>query len=227
MNTYDVPDRMYARVSNLSAVRAHSLAVTATEIAKHLSPKGFRTGSSGGMASRFVPYSGRGYYGVRWVDNWTWFQEHGAQPFTMNSLAGKTIPLWIKDPTGTERQKNPKAKTRVTQSGITEVLIFRRAAVKGARKTITTKSGVTKSVPASYPGAPGRIANREARHPHTAPGKVAGAIARKNVGVRWRHPGLSGRHFLQEAITQAGAQHAVAIRSVVARHPSGHEETLT
>jgi hypothetical protein len=175
------------------------------------------------MASRIVPYWGRGFFGVRWVDNYTWFQEHGANPFTMNNLAGKTIPMWIKDPTGKERSKNPKAKTRVTESGITEVLIFRKAAKKGAKKTIRTADGKSRQVPASYPGAPGRISIREAGKPYTRVGKAGGAIAIGNVGVRWRNPGLMGRHFMQEGIAQAASRNGVWIETIVARHPSGQE----
>jgi hypothetical protein len=224
---YDVPDRMYARVKGLSQVRAYGAAQTAVEVARRLAPKGFRAvAGAGGSASRFEPYAGNGYFGVRWVDQYVWFQEHGAQPFLMKNLAGKTIPMWIKDPTGSERRDNPKAKTRITESGITEVLIFRKASTKGTRKTIMLPSGKTKSVPASYPGAPGRIARREARHPHTAPGKAAGAIAQKNIGVRWYNPGLEGRHFMQKAIIDAGMRHGLLIATVVARHPSGQEEIL-
>lgn len=223
---YDIPELMYASVPQLPMAKAYSLAVMATEKAQSLAPKGFLAKGSGGMASRFVPYYGQGYFGVRWVDNYVWFQEHGAQPFTMKNLAGKTIPMWIKDPTGKERKDNPKAKTRVTESGITEVLIFRKAAKQGATKTITTKYGNQKKVPASYPGAAGRIAIREARHPYTAPGKIASAIASKNVGVRWRNPGLQGRHFIQHGIEQAASQHGIWITRIVARHPSGQEESV-
>lgn len=144
-------------------------------------------------------------------NSYVWFQENGIKAFTMNNLQGKTIPMWIDDPTGQERGKNPKAKTRTTASGKTQVLIFRKAAVKGQRKTVTRRGpgGVTRQVdvPMSYPGAPGRIGVREASKPHTTPGKVAGAIARGNSGVRWRHPGLSPRFFLNNALTMA-AQNA-------------------
>lgn len=225
MDKYDIPDRMYARVKGLNQARAFGAAQTAREIARSLAPKGYRV-AGGGSASRLEPYWGPGYYGVRWVDQYVWFQEHGAKPFTMTNLAGKTIPMWIKDPTGSEREANPKAQTRITESGITEVLIFRRVAQKGAQKTVTFPDGRTKRVPASYPGAPGRIAIREARHPYTRPGKAAGMIARMNVGVRWRNPGLDGRHFIEEAIKRAGSLHGIEIRTIVARHPSGQEEVL-
>lgn len=143
-------------------------------------------------------------------NSYVWFQEQGIRPFTMFSLAGKTIPMWIDDPAGTEREKNPKARTRVTMSGKTQVLIFRKAAMPGQMKTVRKKvAGGTyeeKSVPLSYPGAPGRISKREAPAPWTTPGRVAGAIARGNVGTRWRHPGLAPRKFLNHAVSLAAQQ---------------------
>jgi hypothetical protein len=143
-------------------------------------------------------------------NSYVWFQEQGIQPFTMFSLAGKTIPMWVDDPAGTEREKNPHAQTRQTLSGKVQVLIFRRAAMPGATKTTRKKTaGGTveeRTVPASYPGAPGRIARREASTPFTTPGRVAGQIARGNIGVRWRHPGLAPRKFLNHALSLAAEQ---------------------
>ncbi len=226
MASGDIPDRMIAIVPNLSPYRAHSMALRAVEKARQIAPKGYLAVGEKGMASRLLPIWGEGYYGIRWVDNYAWFQENGAQPFTMDSLAGKTIPMWIKDPTGTERVRNPKAETRVREDGVTEVLIFRRAAGRGQTKTITTKYGNKKEVPASYPGAAGRIAQREARHPYTSQGKAAAAIARGNVGVRWRHPGLQGLHFMQHGIIHAANRDGVWIGQIIARHPSGVDEIL-
>jgi hypothetical protein len=130
----------------------------------------------------------------------------------MTKLAGKTIPMWVNDEFGTERQKNPKAKTRVTLSGITQVLIFRRAANVGETRTVRTKVAgqwVTRTVPKSYPGAPGRISAREAGRPQTTPGRRPGAIAPGNVGIRWRHPGLAPRLFINHAITLAAQQNGI------------------
>jgi hypothetical protein len=115
-------------------------------------------------------------------NSYVWFQEQGIRAFTMWSLKGKVIPMWVDDPTGTEREKNPKAQTRVTLSGKTQVLIFRRA---------------------TNPGAPGRIAKREAPQPWTTAGRRPGAIARGNVGVKWSHPGLAPRKFLNHAVGAA------------------------
>lgn len=220
---YDIPDCMFAKVKGLDAFRAHQLAIQAVQQARLVAPKGYLAVGENSMASRLLPYSGRGYFGIRWLDNYAYYQEMGAQPFTMSSLSGKTIPMWLKDPTGIERIKNPKAKTRVRPDGVTEVLIFRKVAKKGARKTIITKYGNKKSVPASYPGAPGRIALREARHPYTSPGKAAGAISSPNVGVRWRNPGLRGKHFMQNGITTAAAGNGIIITQIVVKHPSGQE----
>lgn len=163
---------------------------------------------SGASAARMQPLYGKGYFGLSWQDSYVFFQDHGIRPFTMRSLAGKTIPMWIDDPTGQERSKNPKAKVRVTQSGKTQVLIFRKAANLGQRKTKYGKDRngnrvVISDKPASYPGAPGRIANREAGAPWTRGGKQGGQIAAGNSGVRWRHPGIAPRLFLNNALTLA------------------------
>lgn len=164
---------------------------------------------SGASAARLQPIYGKGFFGIAWMDSYVFFQDHGIRPFTMRSLAGKTIPMWIDDPTGQERAKNPKAKVRTTMSGKIQVLIFRRAANIGQRITKygrdkrTGQRIVISDKPASYPGAPGRIAQREAGRPSTREGKQGGQIARGNVGVRWRHPGIQPRLFLNNAVTLA------------------------
>ncbi|MFE4863238.1 LAGLIDADG family homing endonuclease, partial [Streptomyces sp. NPDC056670] len=125
------------------------------------------------------------------------------------TLTHNTIPMWIDDPTGQERRDNPKAKTRVTESGKTQVLIFRRAARIGERKRVyrrDPKTGLKILVsdkPAHYPGAPGRIAWREAKQPWTRPGRRGGAIHPGNIGVWWRHPGIKPRSFLNTSMTAA------------------------
>lgn len=147
-------------------------------------------------------------------NTYVWFQDHGISPFTMRSLAGKVIPMWINDPTGAERSKNPKAKTRTTASGVVQVLIFRKAARLGSQITKRKrdpKTGrmVETSKPASYPGAPGRINRREMGAPHTTPGRLGGAIAPGNGGVRWRHPGIAPRLFLNHGVTMAAQRHGI------------------
>jgi hypothetical protein len=118
--------------------------------------------------------------------------------------------MWIDDPAGLERQKNPKAKTRVTMTGKTQVLIFRRAARFGQTRTTRKKlAGGTyeeKSAPMSYPGAPGRIAVRQAGQPLTTPGATGGQIAQGNIGIRWYYPGLAPRKFLNHGMTEAAQQ---------------------
>jgi hypothetical protein len=221
-NDYDVPNAIYVKVKDLNVARAHHLAAEATKFARKSAPK-----ATGAMAHRMTPWWGHGFFGIKFQDNYAWFQEHGIKPFTMNSLQGKTIPMWIKDPTGIERQKNPKAKTRISKSGITEVLIFRKVALKGTRKMVKTKGGGWKNVPASYPGAPGRIAYRQAASPFTTPGKVGGQIAPPhNVGVRWRHPGLTGRHFMMNGLRRAAAEQGVIIRSAISHYPDGTEKRV-
>lgn len=163
---------------------------------------------SGASAARLQPLYGKGYFGIWWADSYVWFQDHGIRPFTMRNLAGKTIPMWVDDPTGAERSRDPKAKVRTTASGKTQVLIFRRAANIGQRITKYGKDRngnriVISDKPASYPGAPGRISRREAAAPWTRSGAKGGQIAPGNGGVRWRHPGIQPRLFLNNAVTLA------------------------
>jgi hypothetical protein len=133
---------------------------------------------SGNAANRLQPLYGKSYFGVYFADNYTWFQENGIRPFTMRSLQGKVIPMWINDPGGLERAKNPKARIRTTVDGRTQVLIFRKA---------------------TNPGAPGRISVRGG----------GGRIGQGNVGVKWRHPGIQPKFFLNRAISLAAQQHGI------------------
>ena len=204
MRLTERPDRVIMIEPGLNPRRARNIANDAVRLARQNAPK-----MSGDGARRLQPLYGPGWFGIYFPDSYMWFQDHGIRPFTMKSLEGKTIPMWIDDPSGTERAKNPKAKTRVTESGKTQVLIFRKAAKRGQRIVRTRVDPVTKikriveDRPASYPGAPGRISIREAGQPHTTPGRVAGAVAAGNSGVRWRHPGLSPRLFLNHGMTMA------------------------
>lgn len=198
----ETPDRIIMVVKGLSPGRARAAALAAVRECRRKMPK-----MSGASAARLQPLYGKGYFGIWWADSYVFFQDHGIRPFTMRNLAGKVIPMWIDDPTGQERAKNPKAKVRTTMSGKTQILIFRKAANIGQRITKYGKDPVTgarivvSDKPASYPGAPGRIGVREAANPRTTPGRVGGQIARGNVGVRWRHPGLPPRMFLNNAMT--------------------------
>lgn len=203
------PDRLVMTVEGLDVDTARVCAFTALEIAQKNAPK-----MSGDGAKRMSTVYGNGFFGIKFQDSYMWFQENGIKAFTMKNLQGKTIPMWVDDRDGKIRADNPKVETRVTASGKTQVKIFRKVAMQGERKTVTRKArkggGMeTVSVPRSYPGAPGRIGVREAASPRTTVGRVGGAIARGNSGVRWRHPGLSPRFFINNALTVAAQQNAI------------------
>lgn len=204
---YDTPDRIFALVKHLDEDNAAILATQAVNRARSTMPR-----LSGNSAANLGPISGEGYYGIRWMDNHVWFQEQGIRPFTMRNLAGKTIPMWVNDPTGETARKNPKAKTRVTADGRRQVQIFRRVGKIGARRTQKLSDGsLVDNGPQSYPGAPGRISMRTPPRWWSSPGRVSapGRIAKGNVGVRWRHSGLPGAHFMHDAIIFSGQMHGI------------------
>ena len=204
------PVRLITRVKGLTFNDARVLANYAVRYARANAPK-----MSGAGAKRITPYFRKGEFGVTWQDSYMWYQEMGIKAFTMSSLAGKTIPMWIDDPTGKEKAKNPKAETRTTKSGKQQVLIFRK---------VGTKSGKSGSGdPNNYPGGPGRIALRQAKRPFTTAGKVGGQVAQTNVGVRWRHPGLSPRRFLLHGLLSAAERHHLVLGPVIAVDKYGHE----
>jgi hypothetical protein len=198
------PDRMLMFVDGLSPKKARSIANEATALARRKMPK-----VSGASARRIQPLYGPGFFGIYWADPYVWFQEQGIKAFTMNNVQGKTIPMWVADADGSLRTKNPKIRTRRTEDGRTQVLIFRRAAIKGQRKVkyrrdpVTGLKTVVSDVPMSYPGAPGRIGKRAGGPPN------AGAIGKGNVGVRWRHPGLQPKLFLNNSITLAAQRFGI------------------
>ena len=205
------PDRLVMTVEGMDVATAKFCARTALATARKNAPK-----MSGDSAKRMGTVYGEGFFGITFQDPYIWFQENGIKSFTMNNLQGKLIPMWVDDRDGKLRaaDRKGKLKIRTTASGKVQVLIFRKAAVKGERKMVTRparRGGGTEtvSVPRSYPGAPGRIGVRQAPAPMTTPGKVGGTIAGGNVGVRWRHPGLSPRFFLNNAITMAAQQAGV------------------
>lgn len=209
MRISERPDRLVIVVPGMRPGQARRIALDAVRLARRRMPK-----LSGKGAKRLQPLYGKGFYGIFFGESYIWFQENGIRPFTMNQLAGKTIPMWVDDATGQERARNPKAKVRVTASGKTQVLIFRKAAQKGQRKTVKRKNPVTgqietSSAPMSYPGAPGRIGRQEAGRPFTRSGKLGGQIAAGNVGVRWRHPGLAPRKFMNSSLTVASGMHGI------------------
>lgn len=193
------PDRIVALVEE--GEDTDLLAERAIELAQEVMPK-----VTGYLTTTLRPIMGPNYFGIYFPDRRVWFLDQGTRPFTMHQLAGKTIPMWIDDPTGAERRKNPKAKTRRTIDGRLQVLIFRRvgtregAQARKASKVVKLLSSGARVARYSYPGAAGRIARREAKKPMTSPGRTGGRIAKGNVGVAWRHPGLTGRQFLNFAV---------------------------
>ncbi|QDN95022.1 hypothetical protein FNV58_01425 (plasmid) [Streptomyces sp. RLB1-9] len=209
------PDRMIMVEKGLPPKRARAAALEAVRQARRRMPK-----LTGGAARGLQPLYGKGYFGLSWSTDVVWYQDHGTKPFTMRSLAGKVIPMWIDDPTGQERRDNPKAKTRTTESGKIQVLIFRRAARIGERKKVYRKDPKTglkvlvSDSPAHYPGAPGRIGWRESKQPWTRPGKRPGAIHPGNIGVWWRHPGLKPRSFLNTSMTLAAQKNGLLAERV-------------
>lgn len=186
------PLAMFAAVDALPAASALSLATRAAQVARLRVPR-----VTGAGAGSLRPYWGEGFFGVRWSAPYLWYPEAGTRPRTMRSLAGKTVPMWVGDEDGALRRADPKIRTRTTEDGRRQVLIFRRAAQVGQRKTVRRRVAgrqVTTSVPASYPGAPGRIGQRQ-----------AGRVATGNVGVRWRYPGTAAAWHVKSAIVEVAA----------------------
>ena len=217
------PDSLIAEVDGLGKGDARRIAQQAVRIARQTMPK-----LSGASGKRITPVWGEGYWGLEWKDAFLWYQERGFKPFTMKNLHG-VIPMWIDDPTGSVRQENPKAKTRYfAETGRTQVLIFRFASAPGQRKMVR-KGGKVRSVPRSYPGAPGRIGRltRHTRETAQPPATKPGQIAKTNVGVRWRHPGLPRKDFLLAAVVNAGADYLLTPRRVVAYYPTGKHLTIS
>lgn len=214
-----MPDRLYVLAPGLDRAQTRPLANQSAAFARAISPK-----LSGRGAQGIKPYYGDGYFGVRWDRSYIWWQEQGINPFTMHKLAGKVIPMWIDDPTGSEARKNPKAKTRVTVSGRRQVLIFRKASKHGERKRVAVRdrSGRLKywrDVPKSFPGAPGRISHREFDEVRaTTTGRIATRLSRPHVGVRWRHPGVVGREFMQYAISETARMAGIEDQTIYATY---------
>lgn len=199
----NLPSALYVMVPSLSLAQAKVMAGEVARDSRLRAPKLTGRGAAG-----IRPYYGPGFFGVMFDRDYMWYQEHGTRPFTMTRLAGHTIPMWISDPTGTERAKNPRAKTRRTASGVVQVLIFRRAARHGERKI----NAQGRSVPKSYPGAPGRIVRRtvvETAQGQRNTGRIAKLTSSPHSGVRWRNPGLAPRHFMEQSIREAATRYGI------------------
>lgn len=192
------PDRI-VMLTDLDEIDCESLGEAAVEAAKDRMPR-----VTGHMATTLQVLAGSGYFGIYFPDRKVWFMEQGTRPFTMRGLPrDRAIPMWVNDPDGStarEEQKHQKkpVERRITEDGRRQTLIFRRAAKNKTRKTIM-REGQLVSVPRSYPGAPGRIASRA----------TAGRIATGNVGVRWRHPGIQARAFLNSALADTALDHGI------------------
>jgi hypothetical protein len=220
------PDRMIMVVPELERDEARYLAIDSVAHARQLMPR-----VTGSTANRLTPVYDEGYFGIYFPDSWTWFMEHGTRPFTMRSLAGKTIPMWISDWDGSVRRANPKARVRTTEDGRIQVLIFRRAARMGQRKIVKRMNKRTQqmepvTVPASYPGAPGRIAQRVAPAPWTPTGQRGGQVSAGNVGVRWRHPGLRAMQFMNTALATSAFESGLIIQTIYATDGASWEALL-
>ena len=195
MDETEIPIKMLVYVEGLHSQAARTLAYEALRRCREVMPKLWST------KKRIWATWGDGFYGLTWGDSYLWFQEQGIRAFTMNSLQGKTIPMWVDDNDGELQRKNSKIQVKIGSDSRIKVLIFRKA---------------------TKPGAPGRISRREARKPFTRPGKLGGQIAPGNVGVKWRHPGLRGTHYLLYGLTETARVHGVSIKDIVSIDRSGH-----
>lgn len=213
------PDRVIMFIPGLKPNRARSMALAALGEARRKMPK-----STGYAANRMQPIWGKDFFGLTWKDSYVFFQDRGIRPFTMNNLAGKVIPMWIDDPTGAEARANPKAEKRRTENGRQQILIFRKAAKPGAVKKVAVRDRNGRllrwrKVPAAYPGAPGRIARRSYDERRgTNSGKIAQLVPRPHVGVRWRHPGIVNREFMQHGLQQVAQMARLEDLTVYATH---------
>lgn len=203
------PDRLYCFAPGFTASQCRRMGQHAAEVARTLSPR-----LSGRAANGISAYAGEGFFGVKWDRPYLWYQEGGAGAFTMRSLAGKTIPMWVDDWTGEMARRDPKAKTRITANGRRQILIFRKAGKLGARKKVAVRDSAGRlvrwrDVPQSYPGAPGRITHREWRSSGGSTGRITRMVQPSHVGVRWRHPGLVPREFMQHAIQMVAMQNGL------------------
>lgn len=215
-----MPDHLWVNVPQLTEDQCKELAVLCAARAKAIAPK-----VSGQGARGIKEFHGKGYFGLRWDSSYLWYVESGTKPHTLRSIAGKTVPMWLPDPLGRLAHDNPKAKTRITEDGRKQTLIFRRAAKMGQHKDVVKRDSKgrlqVRQVPASYPGAAGRINLR--RWPDFpggtgTNGRIMSTIARPHIGVRWRHPGIVGKHFMAHAITSVCFEAGIGRRRINATY---------
>lgn len=195
--------------SEIDEVSAEFMARLAAGGAKENFPR-----LSGNALADLHPVWGTGFFGVGWTLDYVWFQEQGIKPFTMHALAGKIIPMWVEDPDGKIAAKEVPDKdlakrTKVALDGRKLTQVFRKASLRGERKNVMRKGRLV-SVPRSYPGAPGRISRRIPGRPAEPPeGRLGGQIAQGNVGVRWRHPGLSTKGLIAGAVAHEARSNGI------------------
>jgi hypothetical protein len=200
-----VPKFLYIMAPGKTETQCRLMANQAVAHARKIAPKMTGQGARGLEA-----IWGEGWFGIKWPKYYSYMfiQEKGSRPFTMTKLAGKTIPMWINDPTGKVAKENPKAEKRTTESGKRQVKIFRKVAKVGQRRkeALRDASGRLirwRDVPASYPGAPGRIARRDSS------GKIVSHPPSGHQGVRWRNPGLHPRQFMEHSIQMTAHRHHI------------------
>jgi hypothetical protein len=88
------PDRMVMTLDDEYGIDlTENLADYAVEAAKRNMPK-----ITGSLSMTLRPVFGTSHWGIYFPDKRAWYLEMGTNPFTMNSLAGKTIPMWVDDP---------------------------------------------------------------------------------------------------------------------------------
>ncbi len=211
-----IPDRLYMLAPERTRSECHKMAMAAVALCVKDAPR-----LSGRATAGIKPYYGLAFFGVKWDRPYLWYQESGTAPHTMRNLAGKTIPMWIDDWTGDLARKNPKAKTRITANGRRQILIFRKVGKIGAKKRVADRDSEGRivrwrSVNQSFPGAPGRVSNRQWSPPDGTTGRISLLISRPHVGVKWRHPGLVPREFMKNSIATVGAENGLTVRDVYA-----------
>jgi hypothetical protein len=210
-----VPDRMWVSAPGVSTSDCRHLAALCASRAQSIAPK-----VSGAGARGIKPISGDGFFGLSWDQTHLWYVEEGTAARTMRSLAGRIIPMWLPDPLGRLHREYPKNETRVTVDGRHEVLIFRRVAKIGQTKNVIRRDShgrlQVRSKPASYPGAAGRINLRQfPDFPNgTGNGRIMSTIERPHVGVRWRHPGIVGKHFMAHSITSVCQEYGIGAKRI-------------
>ncbi len=205
------PDRAFMVVDELPRANAYLLALEAVEEARKKMPK-----LSGRAADRLEPIYADNIFGILWQDSYVWYQDHGIRPFTMNNLQGKTIPMWINDPSGQLRQKNPKAKTRVTKDGRQQTLIFRKAPKQGGgtqRYSRNSKTGALElntDKKGSSPTKAGRAKKDNLAGSLSEEGrKSGGKNGSGSSGMGWRYPGIAPKLFINNSITVTAQKNGI------------------